>query len=228
MRRHAPTWPERILTFLAVVLVLKVTVSVVSRYGEYFPPDFGSEFLHGREGDFAGAYPWAFYPHIVAGPISLVLGLILVAERFRIRFPQWHRYLGRVQAAIVLSLVAPSGLVMASRAAAGPVAAVGLAALAVATGTCAALGARAAVARRFVDHRRWMWRCYVLLCSAVVLRVIGGLGTVLAVTAPWFDPLANWLSWLGPLAAVEGRAWAERRPASFARREEGKARPGLS
>ena len=35
----------------------------------------------------------------------------------------------------------------------------------------------------FTDHRRWMWRGYLLLCSAVVLRLFGGLATVTGVTA---------------------------------------------
>ena len=52
-----------------------------------------------------------------------------------------------------------------------------------------------------------MWRCYLLLCSAVVLRLLGGLATVTGVTAIWFDPVAVWASWLLPLAAFE---WRER------------------
>jgi hypothetical protein len=100
---------------------------------------------------------------------------------------------------------------MAYHAAAGPIAAAGLAGLAVATGTCATLGARSAVAHRFADHRRWMWRCYLLLCSAVVLRLIGGLATVAGVTAPWVDPLTTWLCWLLPLTAFELRERAGRR-----------------
>jgi Predicted membrane protein (DUF2306) len=69
--------------------------------------------------------------------------------------------------------------------------------------------------RRFADHRRWMWRCYLLLCSAVVLRLIGGLATVTGVTAPWLDPVANWMSWLTPLAAFELREWTRRKTALF-------------
>jgi hypothetical protein len=102
---------------------------------------------------------------------------------------------------------------MAYYAAAGPIAAVGLASLAIATATCASLGLTSAVMRRFADHRRWMWRCYLLLCSAVVLRLIGGLATVAGMTAPWIDPLATLLCWLGPLAVFElrERAFAVRR-----------------
>jgi GAF domain-containing protein len=100
---------------------------------------------------------------------------------------------------------------MAYHAAAGPIAAVGLAGLALATAICVSLGARSAVMRRFVDHRHWMWRCYVLLCSAVVLRLIGGLATVTEVAAPWFYPLATWMSWLVPLSAFELREWTRRK-----------------
>lgn len=193
-------------------MILKVTASVVSNYPDYFPPNYASDFLRGRERHFPGVYQWAFSTHIMSGPVSLILGLILIGERSRARFPRWHRRLGRLQVACVLLLVAPSGLGMAYHAAAGPVAAVGLASLAIATATCATLGARSAVARRFSDHRRWMWRCYLLLCSAVVLRLMGGLATVAGVAAPWFDPLATWMCWLLPLAAFELRERTRREP----------------
>jgi hypothetical protein len=195
-----------VLTLLAALLILKTTSVVAFNYREYYPPDFGSDFLRGRELYFAGPYQWAFYTHITSGPFSLLLGMILVSRRFRSRFPAWHRYLGRVQVLCVLLLVAPSGLWMARYAAAGPIAAVGLAVLALATGPCVALGWRSAVRRRFSDHRRWMWRTYLLLCSAVVLRLIGGAATVTGLAAAWIDPLATWICWLVPLAAFE---WVE-------------------
>jgi len=217
MRPHHSRLPERILASLACVVILKTTASIVSNYPGYIPPDFDAEFLRGREGHFWGGYHWAFYAHILSGPATLILGLFLVGDRLRSRFPAWHRRLGWVQVALVLLVVTPSGLWMASRAAAGPVAGVGLASLAIATATCAALGVRAAVRRRFVEHRRWMWRCYLLLCSAVVLRLIGGFATVVGAAAPWFDPLATWASWLAPLVAFELRERAMRRSRTFER-----------
>jgi hypothetical protein len=200
---------QRVLIILAGVLVVKVTVAVILGYVNYFPPNFQAEFLHGRDDYFFGGYQWAFYPHIVSGPVSLMLGLILVSDRFRLKFPQWHRCLGRIQVACVLFVVAPTGLWMAYYAVAGPIGAIGFAVLAVLTGTCAALGWRKAVQRRFLEHRRWMWRCFLLLCSAVVLRLIGGLATVIGaytehrISIVWFDPLASWASWLVPLAIFE-------------------------
>jgi Predicted membrane protein (DUF2306) len=209
-RRRHPSLVARILSLAAAVLVLKVTVSVVSNYHYYWPPNFTSDFLRGRERYFFGAYQWAFYTHIASGPISLILGMILISETFRARFPRWHRYLGRVQVACVLLLVTPSGFAMAYRAAAGPVAADSLAALALATAICVSLGTWSAMKRRFAEHRRWMWRCYLLLCSAVVLRVIGGLATVTGMTFSWVDPVATWASWVIPLAVFEVRQWRRR------------------
>ena len=203
MRNIHPRTLPFILTPLAAVLIFKTTIAIVLNYPDYYPPNFGSDFLRGRELYFAGPYQWAFYTHIASGPFSLLLGMLLLSERFRLRFPAWHRCLGRLQVLCILLLVTPSGLHMAYYAAAGPIAAVGLAVLALATAMCVALGWRSAVSGRFADHRRWMWRGYLLLCSAVVLRVIGGLATVTGVTAAWVDPAATWLSWLLPLAAFE-------------------------
>jgi len=203
MRFPSPHSLARALRLLVALLVLKVTASVVLRYGSYFPPDFASDFLQGRESYFSGSYQWAFYPHIAAGPLSLVLGMLLVSDRFRLRFSGWHRVLGRVQVFIVLALVAPSGLWMACRADAGPVAGLGFAALAVVTATSAALGWRTAVQRRFAAHRRWMWRCYLALCSTVVLRLIAGFATVTGIEVRGLDVFAAWGSWLLPLAVFE-------------------------
>lgn len=109
MRQQRPTLPLRILSLLAGALILKVLARITLNYEEYFPPDFTADFLRGRERYFFGVYRWAFYAHIVSGPISLILGLILISERFRVGFPKWHRALGRLQIACVVLLVTPSG-----------------------------------------------------------------------------------------------------------------------
>lgn len=199
---------QRVLLGLVMLLILRVTASVVIGYRSYLPPDFGSDFLLGREAYFFGAYAWAFYAHLVAGPASLMLGLILVSESVRRHAPRWHRLLGRLQVANILLVLVPSGLWMAWYAATGAVAGAGLALLAVATAVCTILGWRLAVARRFADHRRWMGRTFVLLCSAVVIRLLGGLATVFQFDADWVYPASVWTSWLAPLIAFE--CWPQR------------------
>ena len=201
LARASGLW--RIVGLATALLIVKVTLSIVLRYRDYLPPNFRADFLLGRESYFFGGYRWAFYAHIAAGPVALLAGLALVSERFRRLRPAVHRSLGKLQIALVTLVVAPSGAWMAWYAQSGGVAGLGFFLLAVTTACCAVMGWRSALQRRFVEHRRWMRRCFLLLCSAVVVRLVGGLATVTGVDADWVYPLTAWVSWLGPLAAFE-------------------------
>lgn len=195
------------------------TVAVVAlNYRDYFPPSFHSDFLSGREAYFFGWYRWAFYVHILAGPVTLLLGPVLLSATFRRKYPAWHRSLGKLQVSLVLLLVAPSGLAMAWHAQTGTSAAVSFGLLSIVTTVAVTCGWRAAVARRFGVHRAWMLRTYVLLCSAILLRVLGGLTEVLQLGETY--PLTSWASWLLPLVVFELWQLASRRnlPATLRQR----------
>lgn len=204
--------PLRIARLLVVLLIGKMLVSVLLNYRDYLPPNFDADFLLGRESYFWDGYHGAFYLHIFAGPCSLLLGTLLMSGSFRRRFPRWHRRLGRVQGLCVLLLVAPSGLAMAWWAASGPIAGLGFAALAIATAATVSLGWRAAVQRRFQLHEQWMTRCYLLLCSTVVVRVNGGAGAFFGIDDEWFYAQTAWTSWLVPWAIYEAVRLARRKP----------------
>ena len=192
----------RLLLFLVGLLVLKVVLVIVLNYRDYLPPNFSSDFLAGRDSYFFGSYQWAFNTHIVSGPLSLILGLLLSSEALLRRAPRWHRILGRVQFVCVLFIVVPSGFVMAYRAEGGLVAALGFASLAVVTGATVVLGLRRALQRRYAAHQAWMQRCLCCLGSAVVIRISGGITTLGELDATWIYPTMAWVSWLGPLAVL--------------------------
>lgn len=200
---HSRRW-RSLITITVALLIVKVTVEVMAGYVSYFPPDFSSDFLHGKAGDFA-RYRWSFYPHIASGPLALFAGLVLMSDRFRMRFPRGHRWLGRVHVANVLLILLPSGFVMGFDAAAGRPAVLSFVLLTGLTAFCTAMGWRTAMQRRFAVHRVWMQRSYLLLCSAVVLRILGGVGTVFAVPWLWYDVAITWASWLLPLVVFELR-----------------------
>ena len=76
--------------------------------------------------------------------------------------------------------------------------------LSAATAGCVVAGVVHARRRRYDRHRRWMLRCYVLICSAVALRLISGTAGLIGVQAPEHAYIiAAWSSWLFPLAACE-------------------------
>jgi uncharacterized membrane protein len=200
-----------VLRWLAVVLILRVLVTILANYPDYFPPDFDSIFLQGREATFTGLYRLAFYVHIVSGPIVLVNGLILLSERVRRRHDRWHRMLGRVQVVVLLLFVLPSSVVMSRHAFGGWPAGLSFMLLSVVTAGCAVAGVVYARRRRYEQHRRWMLRCYVLISSAVALRLISGAAGLVGVPNPEGAYIvAAWSSWLFPLAVYE---IAERSPA---------------
>jgi uncharacterized membrane protein len=199
------------LRWLAVILILRVLATILANYPDYFPPNFDSLFLQGREATFAGAYQVAFYVHIFSAPVVLLNGLILLSERIRRRHGGLHRVLGRVQVGVLLLFVLPSSVMMSRHAFGGWPAGVSFLLLSAATAGCAVAGVVCARRRRFDQHRRWMLRCYVLICSAVALRLISGAAGVAGVPNPEGAYIvAAWASWLMPLAAYE---LAERLPA---------------
>ena len=193
----------RIAILCTAALLLRVLVSIVLEYRFYFPADFASTFLTGRESTFVGIYVPAFYIHIIAGPLAVVIGTILLLSGGRTRFRHAHRLLGRSQMIIVLIGLVPSGFVMASRAFAGPIAGLGFASLSAVTGVAAVATLAYAINKQFLLHRRWATRCYILLCSPLLLRVVGGGLVVFQLESDLAYRLNAWLSWLVPLAIFE-------------------------
>ena len=209
-----------VLRWLAVALILRVLAAILSNYPDYFPPNFDSLFLQGREATFTGAYRPAFYVHIFSGTVVLLGGLILLSESIRRRHGGLHRVLGRVQVVVLLLFVLPSSVVMSRHAFGGWPAGLSFLLLSAATAGCAVAGVVHARRRRYDRHRRWMLRCYVLICSAVALRLISGAAGLVGVPSPeGAYVVAAWSSWLFPLAAYEV---AERLPAHRQSRRSGR------
>jgi uncharacterized membrane protein len=204
-----------VLRWLAVLLILRVLVAILANYPDYFPPNFDALFLQGREATFRGAYRPAFYIHIFSGPIVLFNGLILLSGYVRRHYGGLHRFLGRVQVAVLLLLVLPTCMVMSRHAFGGWPAGLSFLLLSAATGICAIVGVIHARRRNYHRHRRWMLRCYVLICSAVALRLISGTAGLVGVpSAEGAYIVAAWCSWLIPLAACEiVERWPPHRPA---------------
>jgi hypothetical protein len=193
-----------VLRWLAVVLILRVLAAILTNYPDYFPPNFNSLFLQGREKTFCGVYVPAFYVHLFSAPFVLVNGLILLSEYVRRRHGGWHRWLGRLQVVVLLLFMLPSSVVMSRHAFGGWPAGLSFLVLSVATGTCAIFGVVHAIQRRYDQHRRWMVRCYILLCSAVALRLASGAAEVVGAPSPEEAYIvAAWGSWLVPLAIYE-------------------------
>lgn len=191
------------LCLIAGLLFVKTLVLILAEYHFYFPPDFDAVFLLGREHSFHGLYRLAFYAHILASPVALVSGALLMMSGWG----EWawfpHRRVGQLQISLILLLVCPSGLVMATQAMSGPMAGGGFSCLALGTGVSAAASWYFAARGQWMRHRRWTVRCFLLLCAPLVFRVLGGVFMVLEIETPTAYTMNAWVCWLVPLGILE-------------------------
>jgi hypothetical protein len=193
----------RWLSWLGALLILKVTWQVLAIYSDYFPVNLNSEFWVLRQADYRGLNKFAFYIHIIASPAVLLMGLFLLSHRARARYRRAHRIVGRCYVGLTLLGLVPSAIVMACYAWGGLLSTGGFLGSSLLAGWFTAWGWRCAVRKEFSEHRRWMWRSYVVICSAVTLRVLGGLSEQLQLEPMMSYQFSAWLSWIVPLCVLE-------------------------
>lgn len=194
------------ILYLAIAILLaRVFVSILIGFADYFPPNFRSGFLTGRDQYFFGIYQYAFYSHILLGPLAVVLAALLYCQgKGLLKFSSGvHRRMGKFQAVVVLFGVVPSGLIMASPHFIGLSAGSSLIVLAIATGGTMTMAIVCARKMQLRLHQVWATRCFILLLSPLLLRVLtGGLLALNIRSDQVFDTI-SWLSWVAPLISFE-------------------------
>lgn len=198
---------KNVISALLVLMVVLVLVGIVSQYRWCFPPDFHSpNFLQGRKAFFTGNYRIAFYSHILCGPFAILIGMFLYwsgSRNFRLKS---HRVLGKIQFLLVAVVLAPTGLVMATRAQTGILAGIGFALLAILTLTATILSVVHVRRGELIQHRRWASRLLILLLSPILLRIFSMAFGTIGIESPAAYQFSAWGSWLMPLIAFEARA----------------------
>jgi len=149
----------------------------------------------------AFADPWLVW-HAGAAATALLLGPFQFVGRRNGRRAVWHRLTGAVYMAACL-VGGVSGLVLAIGTTAGPIAAAGFGALAVAWLLTTALGLRALLARRYGEHGRWMVRSFALTFAAVALRLYLPLSNALGLDMALAYVAISWLCWVPNLLVAE-------------------------
>lgn len=146
------------------------------------------------------ARPWIAV-HAGGAATALLVGGFQFLPAVRRRKPL-HRWLGRAYASGCL-VGGAAALLLAPTATAGPVASVGFAILGVLWIWFTVQGWRAARARRFDAHRRWMIRSFALTFGAVTLRLYLPIGPMLGFDFAASYVVVSWLSWVPNLALAE-------------------------
>lgn len=191
------------------MLVLFVGFLILNPFPRYLPPDFQHGFLrHKQDFFYSGGYFVGFYAHIYSSPLALLCGALQLSRSLRERLPRLHRMLGRLYVVLVLCCVAPGGAILSTRAFGGWSTMLCFAMISVLTWAFTLLAWRRARSRQYAEHGRWMCRSYLLLCSAIALRLIHILLRPLDLEPTVVYQWSAWLSWVPSLAIFELANWS--------------------
>jgi hypothetical protein len=147
------------------------------------------------------AKPWLWL-HIAGAATALLVSPIQLLPWVRKHHPRVHRLTGRVYVVGCL-MGGAGGFIAAFGSTAGPIATSGFATLAVIWIWVNAQGWRAALDRRFTDHRRWMLRSFSLTFAAVTLRLYLPIGMIAGLSFFEIYRATAWISWVPNLILME-------------------------
>lgn len=192
-----------LLLLLGIGFILLNTWMILQTAFSYLTPNFRSGFLSGREAYFEGLYQWGLYGHIFSSPWVICLGLIQFWERIRTKWPQVHRWTGRLYVLFILFLAAPGGLIMGIYALGGIWSQISFVLLAIIWWGSTLLAWRCARRGQWFKHKQWMIRSYVLALSAISLRLLSFLFALCGYAGTDVYIWIAWLSWLPQLLLTE-------------------------
>lgn len=194
-----------VIRWLLGLIVVFLVVSLAFNALTYFNFNFHYGFLKLKQAAIAtGFYLPAYYSHVLAAGLILLLGLFQLRTNISLRWRRLHKFLGKCYVYGILFFAAPGGLVMSFFINRGPWVLISFILQSVCWFAFTALAIRAIKHGKVEEHGQWMWRSYALTFAAVTLRLYVFLFTSsYDMSAPEAYGVIAWLSWTINLFAVE-------------------------
>ncbi len=165
--------------------------------------------------------------HIASAVLIIFSGTIQFVPAIRRHAPVFHRWNGRVYIFTAFSLAVAGLYLLISRGnATTPLQKLSTCILAVLVMLCASMALRYALKREIATHRRWAWRLYVLMSSALFIRSGITLAAMIAAGTGAFDltvlkgsvlTFMTFAQYVVPLGVLELYFWTQRRGGHVAR-----------
>ncbi len=193
---------SRKLTFIVLTL-LAVPLAINALTYANFDASYG--FLRLKEKAIAGGwYLPAYYAHVLAAAFILLIGIFQLHPLSRVRWPQWHRTLGKVYVGGILIFSAPGGMVMSFFIGRGPWVLSSFILQCTCWFVCTYLAYMAIRQGKIKAHQHWMLRSYALTLAAITLRLYVFISSwSLDLSQPAAYATIAWLSWVPNLLLCE-------------------------
>jgi len=180
------------------------TILIVWESRDYFLPGRVHGFMMERiELSVENWWRYCLLAHVAGGLVCLCSSVLQYSKLLLKRAPVAHRYLGRIYALSIITLVFPTGVALAFVAKGGSNGTFGFLVLSFATLGSLLLGMIAIYKKNLRSHQAWISRSFALVTSAITFRTLQ-----IVLSQFYLDPdkiyqMALWLSIIMNLALCE-------------------------
>ena len=171
MERIGKFQRDEVSAFYAVLFV--GTFAIVWESRDYFLPGRVHGFMMERI-ELSAENWWRYFlvAHVAGGLVCLCSSLLQYSKLLLKRAPGIHRYLGRIYALSIITLVFPTGVALAFVAKGGTNGTIGFLLLSFATLGFLLLGMVAIYKKNLRSHQKWISRSFALVTSAITFRTL--------------------------------------------------------
>jgi uncharacterized membrane protein len=187
-----------------LIIILGIASLIFYSSVRYLNPDFENGYLSGNKFPYLSVFRIGLIVHLIIAPFLVFSSSLLLFFRLERRSPQLHRVIGRLTVYSAFAFLIPSGFILSYYAIGGLVGQLLFFSLTFLTMISVARALFEARNRNFTLHRKWMIRFYILLTSAIWLRLNMFIGSYFFdFNGVNFYLSAAALSWIPQLIIIE-------------------------
>jgi len=188
------------------LLLVVVGIACLILYSSlrYLNPNYANGYLAGNKLPYLSVFRIGLIVHLFVAPLLILSSSILLFFKLETKKPKTHRLIGRWTIYLGVFFLIPSGLILSYYAIGGTKGQILFFTLTIFTLFALFRALFEAKNKNFNSHRKWVIRLYILLTSAIWLRLNMFFGSYfLGLSGVEFYLLAALFSWVPQLFIVE-------------------------
>lgn len=154
-----------------LIIILGIASLIFYSSIRYLNPDFENGYLSGNKFPYLSVFRIGLIVHLIIAPFLVFSSSLLLFFKLERRSPRLHRMIGRLTVYSAFLFLIPSGFILSYYAIGGLVGQILFFSLTFLTFISVARALFEARNRNFALHRKWIIRFYILLTSAIWLRL---------------------------------------------------------
>jgi uncharacterized membrane protein len=154
-----------------LIIILGIASLIFYSSVRYLNPDFENGYLSGNKFSYVSVFRIGLIVHLIIAPFLVFSSSLLLFFKLEKKSPRMHRVIGRLTVYSAFVFLVPSGFILSYYAIGGLVGQILFFSLTLLTSFTLARALFEARNRNFTFHRKWMIRFYILLTSAIWLRI---------------------------------------------------------